>query len=148
MARFVDSFAEYGLRPLALSAAWSTVFTVLLISANALLGRALGIDQASIRDWVMLVPLVALSSLLPSVGGWGVREWTYVGLLGTLDPPVAPSDATAISMLFGGMNLMLAAAGGLITLWRGSAGASGAMAGRADTGSPEESRDSREPIGG
>ncbi len=120
IARFVDSFAEYDARQLAISAAWSTAFTAMLIAANASLGLALGIDQATMRDWVMLVPLVALSSLMPSVGGWGPREWTYVGLLGTLNPPVPPSQATAISILFGGMNLVLAAVGGFITFREGS----------------------------
>lgn len=120
LARFVDSFAEYGPRPLALSAAWSTAFTALLIGANVSLARALGIHQADLLDWALLVPLVALSSLLPSVGGWGVREWTYVGLLGTLHPPVSADLATAISVLFGAMNLSLAAVGGILSAWRGS----------------------------
>jgi len=118
--RFADSFAEYGPAPLAQSAAWSTGFTVLLISANALLARALGIHQAGLVDWVLIVPLVALSSLLPAVGGWGVREWTYTGLLGTLSTPVPADQATAISVLFGGMNLTLAVVGGILTATQGS----------------------------
>ena len=120
IARFVDAFAEYGPRPLALSAAWSTAFTGLLIGANVAVARALGIHQADLLDWALVVPLVALSSLLPSVGGWGVREWTYVGLLGTLQPPVSADMATAISVLFGAMNLTLAATGGVLSAWRGS----------------------------
>ena len=41
--------------------------------------------------------LVALSILLPSIGGWGVREVSYVALLGSLSPPVSP-DAAAIAV--------------------------------------------------
>jgi hypothetical protein len=115
IARFVDSFSEYDRRALLTSITWAFAFTLLLIGANALLGRAVGISQATLLDWAILVPLAALSTLLPSVGGWGVREWTYVGLLGTLDPPVSADTATAVSLLFGGMNLVLAASGALLT---------------------------------
>lgn len=115
VTRFVDSFAEYSRRALVTSISWAFAFTLLLIGANALLGRAVGISQATLLDWAILVPLAALSTLLPSVGGWGVREWTYVGLLSTLDPPVSADTATAVSLLFGGMNLILAASGAVLT---------------------------------
>jgi uncharacterized membrane protein YbhN (UPF0104 family) len=120
IARFTDSFAEYGRGPLAVAAAWSTVFTGLLIGANVCTARALGIDQATIADWCLIVPLVSLSALLPSVGGWGVREWTYVGLLGALSPPVPSNQATAMSVVFGAMNLLVAAVGGLLIATHGS----------------------------
>jgi hypothetical protein len=116
IARFVDSFAEYGAGTLALATLWSLGWTVLLVSANALIGRSLGVTQATLLDWVIVVAVVALSTLLPSIGGWGVREWTYVGLLGALHPPVPPATATAISILFGGMNFLLAAVGALLIL--------------------------------
>lgn len=115
IARFVDSFAEYGARTLAISTAWSIGWTVLLVATNALLGRSLGITQADILDWIIVVAVVALSTLLPSVGGWGVREWTYVGLLGALQPPVPPATATAMSILFGGMNFLLATVGAVLS---------------------------------
>jgi uncharacterized membrane protein YbhN (UPF0104 family) len=115
IARFVDSFADYSRNALLTSTGWAFAFALLLVGANALLGRAVGIEQATLRDWAILVPLTALSTLLPSVGGWGVREWTYVGLLGTLEPPVSADTATAVSLLFGGMNLLLAASGALLT---------------------------------
>jgi uncharacterized protein (TIRG00374 family) len=122
ITRFMESFAEYSRRALLVSISWAFIFTLLLIGANALLGRAVGITQATLLDWAILVPLAALSTLLPSVGGWGVREWTYVGLLSTLDPPVSADTATAVSLLFGGMNLMLAAAGAVLTAASGTVG--------------------------
>ena len=67
----------------------------------------------NLYDWAIFVPLVALSTLLPSIGGWGVRELLYAGLLGSLPEPVPAADATALSILFGGMNLLLAAIGGV-----------------------------------
>jgi hypothetical protein len=119
VARFVDSFAEYGARPLLTGLGWSVTFAGLLIAANVFLGRAFGLTQASARDWTLIVPLVALSLLIPSVGGLGVREWSYVGLLGALDPPVAPDTATALSLTFLGLNLVLAAIGAIIVVSQG-----------------------------
>ncbi len=113
--RFTSSFAEYRSRPLAIATAWGFAFALLLVGANAALGRAVGIDQMSLYDWAIFVPLVALSTLLPSIGGWGVREVLYIGLLASLPVPVPTADATALSILFGGMNLLLAAVGGLLT---------------------------------
>ncbi len=113
VARFVDSFAEYDGRAMLAAASWSLVFSGLLIAANVLTGRAMGARGASVVDWCLVVPLVSLSTLLPSVGGWGVREWTYVGLLGLLRVPVAPSEATAVSVFFGVMNWLVASVGGV-----------------------------------
>lgn len=125
VARFVDSFAAYDGRSLAVATGWSLAFVALLVAANALLGQAVGIDRATLVDWAVVVPLASLSLLLPSVGGWGVREWSYVGLLGALDPPVEAHTATAMALLFGSLNLLLAAAGGLVSLLGGGFGRGG-----------------------
>jgi len=114
VTRFVGSFDDYRPAALLTSAGWGFAFAFLLVGANATLGRAVGIDQMRLLDWAIFVPLVALSTLLPSIGGWGVREVLYVGLLGTLSPPVAKADATALSLLFGALNLVLAAIGGAL----------------------------------
>jgi uncharacterized membrane protein YbhN (UPF0104 family) len=122
VVRFAEAFGAYSRPALAEATAWGVLFTLLLLPANALLGRAVGIDRASLADWCVVVPLASLSMLLPSVGGWGVREWSYVGLLGLLDPPVSPQAATAVSLLFGALNLVLAACGGLVIMLRGALG--------------------------
>jgi glycosyltransferase 2 family protein len=122
VARFIDAFGDYDTRSLLVATAWSLVFIGLLIVSNMLLGRAVGIDSAGLADWSIVVPLVSLSLLLPSVGGWGVRELSYVALLRTLTPPVDVHAATAMSILFGSLNLVLAAAGGVLTAAGGSVG--------------------------
>ncbi|MFQ5460545.1 MAG: flippase-like domain-containing protein, partial [Anaerolineae bacterium] len=122
VARFADSFGEYDGRPLAATLGLSVLFAALLIATNFLLGLAFGIDQIALRQWALMVPLVALSLLVPSIGGLGVREWTYVGLLGAMDPPVAAGTATALSLTFQGLNLVLAAAGGLLLAAGGGLG--------------------------
>jgi glycosyltransferase 2 family protein len=122
VARFIDSFADYDTRSLMVASAWSLAFIALLIFSNLLVGRAVGVTSVHLADWAIVVPLASLSLLLPSVGGWGVREWTYVGLLATMTPPVEAHAATAVSILCGGLNLLLAAAGGLLTALGGRAG--------------------------
>ncbi len=119
VAKFVASFGAYGGGPLWASAGWGLVFTALLVASNGLLGRAVGITQAGWLDWLIVVPLVALSILLPSIGGWGVREVSYVALLGSLSPPVTADAATAVSLLFQSLNLLMALVGGLLYLVRG-----------------------------
>jgi uncharacterized membrane protein YbhN (UPF0104 family) len=114
VARFGDSFAEYGPRALLEALGWSVVFAGLLVATNVALGRAFGIEQATVGHWTLFVPLIALSLLIPSIGGLGVREWSYVGLLGALQPPVPPETATALSITFLGLNLVLAGAGAVI----------------------------------
>jgi hypothetical protein len=119
IARFIDSFAEYGYGPLAAAFAWSVAFAAVMIGTNWLLGAAFGIDQAGAKEWAIVTPLVALSLLVPSIGGLGVREWSYVGLLGALHPPAAPEAATALSLTFQGLNLVMALMGGILVLAEG-----------------------------
>lgn len=121
--RFVASFAEYGPRALLRATGWGFVFSVLLIAANVFLGLAVGIplSQVGLMDWALVVPLIALSILLPSIGGWGVREFSYVALLGTLSRPVSADTALAVSLLFQGLNLLLAVVGGLLYALHGGA---------------------------
>ena len=134
--RFVSSFADYGARALLEASVWGVVFTGLLVGANVFLGQAAGIpaEQASWADWAIVTPIVALSLLLPSIGGWGTREAAYVALLGTLASPVDADTATTVSLLFQGLNLMLAMVGGLLYLLRGGAGPGVATGGNGTDG--------------
>jgi len=122
VARFIGSFGEYDRRALVTATAWGFAFALLQVGSNAALGWSLGIDQMGLLDWAIFVPLVALSTLLPSIGGWGVREVLYVGLLSQVTPPVSQADATALSIMIGGLNLVVAAAGGLVLALGASAG--------------------------
>lgn len=144
IVRFVGSFRDYAPGSLGRGSAWGFVFALLLVGSNAALGRAVDITQLGLLDWAIFVPLVALTTLLPSIGGWGVRELLYVGLLGAVDPPVSEAQATALSILFGGLNLILAACGGLLV---GMGRASGLpQEAEAGSGGPEsESADQRPP---
>jgi uncharacterized protein (TIRG00374 family) len=115
--RFSESFADYSGAALLRAFALSAVFAVLLALTNWSLGIAFGAEEVSLLQWALLTPLIALSLLVPSIAGLGVREWTYVGLLGALPgAPVAAAAATAISLAFHGLNLALAMVGGVLLL--------------------------------
>lgn len=119
VARFVGSFAEYGVRALLVALGYGVVFALLLVGTNAALGRAAGVDTVSVATWATIVPLVALSAMLPSIGGWGVREFGYATVMGALTPPVGGGKAVAVSLLFQAVNLLVSIAGGVLYLLRG-----------------------------
>lgn len=119
VARFVGSFAEYGLRALLVALGYGIIFALLLVGTNAALGRAAGIDGVGLATWATIVPLVALSAMLPSIGGWGVREFGYATVMGALTPPVGGGKAVAVSLLFQAVNLLVSIAGGVLYLLRG-----------------------------
>lgn len=115
--RLLSACTEYDRASLAHALGWGTVFAFLLIGSNAALGRAVGIDLPGLSDWAIVVPLVAVSSILPSIGGWGIREALYASVLaGQADA------AVALSILFGLLNVLLAAVGGVLTVMGESVG--------------------------
>lgn len=112
-----EGLQGYGNRTLAYAALVSFLFNVIWIAVNVLLGWALGID-ASLSSYLIFVPLVSLSLLLPSVGGLGVRELTYVGLFGLIDVP--EEKAFALGILVYGINVLTGLIGGVIYLVQGA----------------------------
>jgi uncharacterized protein (TIRG00374 family) len=80
------------------------------------LARGLGI-RVDIFQCLVIIPIANLTTLLPiSIGGWGVREGAYVMGFGLVD--VGASDALALSVLFGLINLLVGLASGIIWLVR------------------------------
>lgn len=115
--RLLSACTEYDGASLGRALGWGTVFALLLIGTNAALGRAVGIELPGLSDWAIVVPMVAISSILPSIGGWGIREALYASVLaGQADA------AVALSMLFGLLNVLLAAVGGVLTVMGESIG--------------------------
>jgi len=70
---------------------------------------------------LVLVPLAMLSVYFPTVAGLGVREAAFVVLFGLVGVPAA--DATAASLSYLGVQLLVAATGGLLHFARGAGGA-------------------------
>ena len=94
----------------------SFAFNVIWISVNLLLGWSLGVE-AGLYDYLIFVPLVSLSLLLPSVGGLGVREMTYVGLFGLVGVP--EEKAFALGILVYAIHITTGLIGGTLYLIQG-----------------------------
>lgn len=106
----------YSGRTLAQAFAVSIVFNVTWVAVNVVLGWSLGI-QATVPQYLVFVPLVSLSLLVPSVGGLGVRELTYVGLFALIGVP--EEQAFALGILIYAVTFVTGLIGGLIYLVQG-----------------------------
>lgn len=80
-------------------------------------GRAVGADLSLLNSLFLVLP-VALVSIVPiSIAGWGVREGAMVAAFAYAGLP--QSDGLLVSLLFGGMSLVLGVAGGLVWVGNG-----------------------------
>ncbi len=107
-------------RMLLVTAALSVFFHVCQIGAVILVGEAVGLGV----EWTyyfVFHPLVSIFSALPiSVAGFGLREMGYVYLLADVGG-VNPDIAAAFSILWFGVLLFSALAGGAVYLFSGEA---------------------------
>lgn len=113
---FYNGLRGYSGRTLLAALAVSVLFNITWVAVNVVLGWSLGID-ATLAQYLVFVPLVSLSLLLPSVGGLGVRELTYVGLFGLIG--VAEEPAFALGILVYAITFVTGLIGGLIYLVQG-----------------------------
>jgi hypothetical protein len=111
-----EGLQGYSRRTLVEALLVSLVFNATWVGVNMLLGWALGI-QATLAHYLVFVPLVSLSLLIPSIGGLGVRELTYVGLFGLIGVPQA--QAFALGILVYAINVLTGLIGGVIYLVQG-----------------------------
>ncbi len=103
-------------------ARFAVAMAIAVISALALSATAWCLSQAqhldvSFVDYLMLMPPVVLLSGLPiSIGGWGVRENAMIAALATVG--VGASAATVLSVQLGALVALLSLPGGALWLWR------------------------------
>jgi uncharacterized membrane protein YbhN (UPF0104 family) len=108
-----------GLRPLRqvaglLALFWALLAGVSLAAAAYLIARSLGIEVAPVA-MIAVISMVTLATALPiSIGGWGVREASFVSLLGILG--VDREAALLLSVEFGLLSMLVSLPGGLIWL--------------------------------
>jgi uncharacterized protein (TIRG00374 family) len=90
---------------------------ILALSAIFILFRSLGASVGLI-DTMALSSLVILAASLPiSIGGWGVREGTMVGLFGIIGVP--PATSLAVSVVLGLLSAAVSMPGLLLWIrWR------------------------------
>jgi uncharacterized membrane protein YbhN (UPF0104 family) len=105
----------YGLTFLSIIAIWCYSLNVYLLV------RSLGIP-VGVLDCMSLAPLVVLVTTLPiSLGGWGLREGSMVGLFGIVG--VAPAASLSVSILVGLLSTSVSFPGALVWLqWRHAPG--------------------------
>jgi uncharacterized membrane protein YbhN (UPF0104 family) len=102
-----------GWRALGQALAVSTVFNLMLIAWWALTGRTLGID-VPLSAYVVFVPALALSMMVPSIGGLGVREGLSSILFASAG--MLEADGVALSLVLFVLNRGTGIVGGLVYL--------------------------------
>ena len=120
LERFYGAVSGCGYRALGLACAVSLVFNLMNVTVNYLIGLAFSV-QLPLGVFVAFAPILAMSLMLPSVGGLGVREEAHRLLYGTV--AVANSTAVAMSLAtFGVQTLLPGIVGALFYALEGAAG--------------------------
>ncbi|MEA3342057.1 MAG: lysylphosphatidylglycerol synthase transmembrane domain-containing protein [Chloroflexota bacterium] len=89
----------------------SVVFNLVNVLINWLCGRAVGAG-VGLSYFFVATPLLAVSGLIPSIGGWGVREAVSTAIF---TPAGAGGNvAAALGMALGGVTLAAGLVGGVI----------------------------------
>jgi uncharacterized membrane protein YbhN (UPF0104 family) len=104
---------QYGVPVIAKALAISVAFNLLQIGWNAAIAVGLGLRLPA-AFYFVFVPLTSAALLLPAFGGLGVRELTYVTLLGSVGVPQA--QALALSLGIYAITAATALVGGLLYL--------------------------------
>ena len=120
---FIDklfvSFQRYPLWALGRAYLVSFGFNFMLIALNVFVGLALG-AQATIVQYIVIVPITALALLIPfSVGGLGFREGAYQTFFGQVGVPGEIAVAISILIFVIG-NICPGLVGGVIYMFRGA----------------------------
>ena len=91
------ALTQYHARTIVHALLVSLVFNLLLMGWNVALGLGLGL-QLPLAFYFVFVPLTSVALLLPAFGGLGVREVTYITLLGSAGVANAPALALSLGV--------------------------------------------------
>jgi hypothetical protein len=106
-------------------AALSIVIHLLTVAAAWCLARAIAISPNMLGVLILIPPVMLISMIPISIGGWGIREGAMVVAFGYAG--IGSSQALTVSVLLGGTTLAVGIAGGLI--WLAERGPARAAAG-------------------
>jgi uncharacterized membrane protein YbhN (UPF0104 family) len=93
-------------------AALSIIIHVLTVFAAWCLARAIAISPSALNLLILIPPVMLISMIPISIGGWGIREGAMVVAFGYAG--IEPSQALAVSVLLGGSTLAVGIVGGAI----------------------------------
>ena len=123
------------------------VYQALILCAVWLLAQSIDVDVAFSVLAVTLPPVLILTTLPISIGGFGVREAGFVVLLGRAG--VAATDATLVSLLIAAAFALASLPGGVLLLLSSARGSvAAAQADQAEQEGCEEHLDSGDDRGG
>src|SRR5258708_29856031 len=109
-------FRQLFLRPraTAILMGMSTVVHLLTVAAVALLGWGPGIPITFLHCFMVVPPVLLVTTLPISIAGWGVRESAMVAGFGLVG--IGTGDALALSVLYGLFQMLVALPGGVVWL--------------------------------
>lgn len=116
LATIASGLSSYSPAVLARAVTASVVFNLIQIGWNAAIALGLGLRLPPLLFFIF-VPLTSVALLLPAFGGLGVRELTYVTLLGSVGVPQA--SAVALSLTIYAVTVASGLVGGVLYLGQG-----------------------------
>jgi uncharacterized protein (TIRG00374 family) len=115
---FMDSWRDFIGRPstVAASIALGLILQSLYIVVMMMIAAKIGIEL-KMADWLWVFAVVSMAVLLPlSLGGIGIREGAFVGVLGYLQVPV--ELALGLSLTIFALQILVASAGAMLDFSR------------------------------
>jgi glycosyltransferase 2 family protein len=104
-------------RQLCLAALATLVIQFLYISINFLVARGMNFHNIGFTSFLILIPLITVTSMAPSIGGLGIREGMYVYFFSSL---IGKDGAGALGLIMLVLVIAMALTGGIIFAISGS----------------------------
>ena len=111
LARIYAAVTNCGWRAVLRAFGVSAVFNVANIVINWLCGQAVGAG-IGLGYFVAVTPLLSISGLVPSIGGWGVRETVSTAIFAPVG--IDPNVSAALGASLGGVTLAAGLVGGVL----------------------------------
>ena len=114
---FMDAYHEYAKDTMLIvrTVFLGVVFQLLVVWVTMILAHSLGINISPF-DWFWIFSLISVAVFIPiTIGGLGVREGIFVGLLGFFSVP--PAEAVVLSLSIFALQVVAGAIGGMFEAW-------------------------------
>jgi hypothetical protein len=117
LAPFMNAYHEYAKDTMLIirTVFLGVLFQLLAVWVTMILAHSLGIN-ISVFDWFWMFSLVSVAVFVPiTIGGLGVREGIFVGLLGFFAVP--PAEAVVLSLSVFALQILAGTVGGIFEAW-------------------------------